>query len=100
MARIVWAIAAGALIFSSGSVVAQTRANMAKIACGEVLELYVDEFVVIGAWMSGYYNAKRNNTTIDVKQLAANTAKVIDYCRNNPKVTVMKAIEKLSGAKK
>jgi len=99
MTKLVWAIVAGALMFSSGGVAAQTRANMAKITCGELSDLYVEEFVVIGAWMSGYYNAKRNNTIVDVKQLAANTAKVMDFCKKNPKVTVMKAIEKLSAAK-
>ena len=99
MNKTMLAIAASVLILSSGGVVAQ-KANMAKITCGDLSDLYADEFVVLGAWMSGYYNAKRNNTTIDVKQLAANTKTVLEYCRANKKVTLMKAIENLGGAKK
>ena len=54
---------------------------------------------MIGAWMSGYYNAKRDNMVVDTKQIAANTAKVMQFCRSNPGMTVMHAIELLSAAK-
>jgi hypothetical protein len=89
------AIAAGAVIISGGSVIAQTKIDMAKITCADLVNSYAEDVVVIGTWMSGYYNAKRNNTTIDPKTLAANSKRVADYCRANPKVTVMKAIESL-----
>jgi acid stress chaperone HdeB len=93
--KAVLAIATGALIISGSGAIAQAKINMAKITCADLVNSYPDEMVVIGTWMSGYYNAKRNNTTIDPKTLAANSKRVADYCRANPKVTVMKAIESL-----
>ena len=89
------AIATGALIISASGATAQTKIDMAKITCADLVNSYAEDLVVIGTWMSGYYNAKRNNTTIDPKTLAANSKRVADYCRANPKVTVMKAIEAL-----
>jgi hypothetical protein len=61
--------------------------------------MYIDEYVVIGAWMSGYYNAKHNNTMIDVRQLAENSWKMVEFCKRNPKMTVMKIIETLIAGK-
>ena len=87
------AIATGTLIILGSGATAQTKINMAKITCADLVNSYPEDVVVIGAWMSGYYNAKRNNTTLDPKTLAANSKRVADYCRANPKATVMKAIE-------
>jgi hypothetical protein len=99
MTKTISAIVAGILALSGGTAVAQTRADMAKITCGELSEGYADELTVVIAWMSGYYNAKRNNTIIDAKQLKANTQKVMGFCKTKPKMTVMKAIQQLSKAK-
>ena len=73
--------------------------DFAKITCEEITDAYLEDVVVIGAWLSGYYNAKRNNTVVDSRQISANTAKVMRYCRANPRETVMHAIELLSEAK-
>jgi hypothetical protein len=98
MRKTVLATAVIAVAFSSGVAAAQTKADMAKITCADLSKLYADEFLVLGAWMSGYYNAKRNNTLIDVKQLAINTKNVLEFCNKNTKMTVMKAIETIATA--
>jgi hypothetical protein len=73
--------------------------DFAKITCDEITNAYLEDVVVIGAWLSGFYNAKRNNTVVDSRQISANTAKVMQHCRANPRETVMHAIELLSEAK-
>jgi hypothetical protein len=73
--------------------------DFAKITCDEISNAFLQEVVVIGAWLNGYFNAKRNNTVVDMKQIEANTAKVLIYCRANPQVTVMRAIELLNEPK-
>ena len=52
----------------------------------------------LALWLSGYYNAKRNNTVLDVGALAKNVDKVEDYCRMNLDVTVMDAVTKALGS--
>jgi len=54
---------------------------------------------LIAAWLSGYYNAKRNNRVIDLQTLEENMSKVKNYCSDekNFKVPVMKAVEHVLG---
>jgi len=72
------------------------KVDMAKIKCDDLAHLYLPQFVVIGAWLSGYYNAKNNRTEVDTEQLTSNTQKVLDFCKSNPDVTVMQAVERLN----
>ena len=54
---------------------------------------------LIAAWLSGYYNVKRNNRVIDLQTLEENMSKVKNYCSDekNFKVPVMKAVEQILG---
>jgi HdeA/HdeB family len=56
----------------------------------------------LAAWLSGYYNAKRNNVMVDLQTLEENATKVQNYCYNekNFKVPVMKAVERVLGGRK
>jgi acid stress chaperone HdeB len=86
------AIAASLLTFTT--VRAQTI-DMGKLGCDELGRVYLDQFAFIDAWLSGYYHAKSNKTVVDLKQIATNTQKVLQFCKSNPTVTVMQAIERL-----
>ena len=59
---------------------------MAKVTCDDLRHGYLEDFVVIGSWLSGYYNAKRNNTIVDRKQLGINTQRALQFCQINPQV--------------
>jgi hypothetical protein len=72
--------------------------DMADLKCSDLSRLYLEEFVVIDAWFSGYYHGKSNTTVIDANKIAMNTHKVLEVCKANPDVTIMQAIEKLSAA--
>jgi hypothetical protein len=72
-------------------------ADMSKVTCNDLSHAYVRDLVVIGSWLSGYYNAKRNNTVVNLKELGANTQKVLLFCRTNPGVTAMQAVEQVTG---
>ena len=70
--------------------------DVAKITCRQ---LFFDKLISpneksLALWLSGYYNAKRNNTVLDLGALAKNVDKVEDYCRMNEDVTVMDAVTK------
>jgi hypothetical protein len=86
------AIATSFLTFTT--VRAQTI-DMGKLQCDELGRVYFDQFAFVDAWLSGYYHAKSNKTVVDLKQIAANTQKVLQFCKSNPTVTVMQAIERL-----
>ena len=91
----IFAIAASLL--SGAPAYAQT-VDMEKLSCDELSRVYLGEFVVIDAWLSGFYHGKSNKTVVDTKQVAANTQKVVQFCKANPGTTVMQAIDKLISA--
>jgi acid stress chaperone HdeB len=78
---------------------AQVMLDLSKITCEQFVLFKLkdadpDQVVM---WLSGYYNAKRNNTVIDVEGLKVDAGKVRDYCRMNSATTVMQAVEKVLG---
>jgi len=94
--RSISAIAIANLLLMIPYAHAQT-ADMAKVTCDDLTHAYAEDLVVIGSWLSGYYNAKRNNTAVDLKELGANTQKVLQFCRTNPTLTAMQAVEQVTG---
>ena len=78
---------------------AQMSLDVAKITCRQLL---FDRFIStktkpLALWLSGYYNGKRGNTTIDIGAIEINRDKVEDYCRLNQDTTVMDAVERALG---
>jgi hypothetical protein len=57
---------------------------------------------LLAAWLSGYYNAKRNNKIIDLNTFEDSVSKVQSYCyeEKNFKVPIMKAVETALGGRK
>jgi hypothetical protein len=80
------------ILFGSGIARAE-KMDLAKITCEQITNAFLEDVVVIGAWLSGYYNAKRDNTVVDSRQIATNTSKVMQFCHTRPQETVMRAIE-------
>ena len=92
----VFVLAAGVLMVATWAQAETT--DMSKITCDDVMHTFPEDVVIVGAWMSGYYNAKRNNTVVDEKEVAANSKKVAEFCQANPHVTLMNAIEQIAKA--
>jgi hypothetical protein len=65
-----------------------------QVNCDQFVHHKISEPRLIAAWLSGYYNAKRNNRVIDLQTLEENMGKVTNYCSDekNFKVPVMKAV--------
>jgi acid stress chaperone HdeB len=78
---------------------AQVTVDVTKINCDQFVHHKISEPNLIAAWLSGYFNAKRNNRVLDLQTLEENTSKVKNYCSDekNFKVPVMKAVEHVLG---
>jgi acid stress chaperone HdeB len=74
---------------------AQVTIDISKVTCDQFLGYKTINPNDIAMWLSGYYNAQRGNTIIDVETLAAQKRELQDYCLRNLKVPVMQAIDKL-----
>jgi acid stress chaperone HdeB len=86
---------------ASQSAHAQVTVDVTKVNCDQFVHHKISEPRLIAAWLSGYYNAKRNNRVIDLQALEENMSKVTNYCSDekNFKVPVMKAVEQVLGKK-
>jgi acid stress chaperone HdeB len=78
---------------ATATAVAQTRIDVSKITCEQLIPLQVADPDHLAIWLNGYYSGKRNTTTINVEQLKENARKVRSYCLSKSKWTVMEAVE-------
>jgi acid stress chaperone HdeB len=78
---------------------AQVTIDVTKVNCDQFVHHKISEPRLIAAWLSGYYNAKRNNRAIDLQTFEENLSKVTNFCSDekNFKVPVMKAVERVLG---
>ena len=78
----------------------QVTVDVSKITCEQLLleKLAPSKYVVL--WLSGYYNGKRNNTTIAPAEMDKNEEKVDFYCNQHRETTVMDAVKDVLGLDK
>jgi acid stress chaperone HdeB len=78
---------------------AQVTLDVSKINCDQYVHSKIATPNYIAAWISGYYNAKQNNSVIDPQELHDRVGKLENFCyeEKNFKVPVMKAVEELFG---
>jgi hypothetical protein len=87
------------IVFATASTQAQVTVDVSKVTCDQYVHAKI---ATLAAWLSGYYNAKRNNLIVDLQTLEENATKVQNYCydEKNFKVPVMKAVERVLGGRK
>jgi len=86
--------AAIATVAASAPVHAQVVIDMSVITCGDFLKGPPDRQDLVASWMSGYFSATKNLSTIDLRYVARNNKVVGDYCKTHKSETLMNAIQK------
>ena len=81
---------------------AQVTIDASKITCDQFVHGKAGTPRVVAAWLSGFYNGKRDNALIDKQNFEANLNKLETYCYNesNFSLPVMQAIERAIGSPK
>lgn len=80
--------------FSAGEARAQTVLDMTVITCKQYLAQPADRQELLASWMSGYFNAARNNASLDTARFQRNRQIVTSYCRKNGAESLMSAIQR------
>ena len=88
--------------FLGSSAQAQVTVDASKITCDQFVHGKVGATRTVAAWLSGFYNGKRNNAVIDTQNLQANLDKLEKFCtyEKNFSLPVMQAIEQALGPDK
>jgi len=76
---------------------AQVTLDVSKLTCGKLLSYKFTTAEKIAAWVSGYHNGKRGNTSLDTHGLIDNAKKLRNYCIRNSQTLVMDAVETVLG---
>jgi acid stress chaperone HdeB len=66
----------GFALGTSRAAQAQVTVDVTKVNCDQFVHHKISEPRLIAAWLSGYYNAKRNNRVIDLEVFDDNMSKV------------------------
>lgn len=89
-----------AILTGAQPVQAQVTIDVSKVTCEQYILFKVTDPQKIAIWLSGYYHGKRETTVVDTQTFSEFADKTKDYCRANPKVPVMQAVETLIAGKK
>ena len=91
-------IVAGAFLalFSGSPAHAQVTIDASKVTCDQFVHAKVGAPRTVAAWLSGFYQAKRDNAVIDKQTFEANLSKLMAFCydEKNFSIPVMQAIER------
>jgi hypothetical protein len=61
----------------------QTVIEMSALKCSDYLESPPVRQEQFAAWMSGYFDAERNISLVDLEKYAANRKRVEEFCRRH-----------------
>jgi len=73
---------------------AQVIVDMSLITCQQYFDAPPDQQRLIAWWMSGYFSASKNLSTLDFRYVDYNTKVVTAYCKKHKFETLMSAIQK------
>jgi acid stress chaperone HdeB len=73
---------------------AQIIIDMSLITCKQYLESDAERQELVAAWMSGFFNASRNQPRVDFARFALNKNRVGKYCKGHKPETLMSAIQR------
>lgn len=83
---------------SASSAHAQVTVDVAKITCMQFAHGKIGRYGAVANWLSGYLNAKRENTTIDTEAMAKNVKKLEHYCLKHHDELLMDAAKSVFGS--
>ncbi len=75
---------------------AQVILDMSLLGCSDYLSSDPERQELIAAWMSGYYNAAKNQPMVDLKRFRTNKALVEKFCKKHKKDNLMNAIQQVT----
>jgi acid stress chaperone HdeB len=73
---------------------AQVVLDMSMITCGQYMDQARENQDVIAAWMSGYFNAAKSQSVLNVARFERNRKAVENYCKSHKPETLMSAIQR------
>jgi len=94
MRHVIVAASAALMVSMAGPAQAQVVVDMSRITCGQFMNYAFDKQELIGAWMSGFFNASQNRKILDITRYQENSKRLSNYCKKHRKESLMSAIQR------
>jgi acid stress chaperone HdeB len=73
---------------------AQVVLEMSMVTCGQYMGQGRERQDLIAAWMSGYFNAAKNQSVLNLARFDRNRKAIEHYCKTHKPETLMSAIQR------
>lgn len=70
---------------------AQMTVDLTKVTCKQFVTYEITDARSLSLWLSGYFNAQRKNTTVDVSAFRKKSNALKDYCLSHFEIPLMDA---------
>jgi acid stress chaperone HdeB len=70
---------------------AQMTVDLTKVTCKQFVTYEITDARSLSLWLSGYFNAQRKNTTVDVSAFRKKSNALKDYCLSHFETPLMDA---------
>lgn len=74
--------------------------DVQKLTCAQLAGTFQEDADMLAAWYSGWYNGLAKAHRAKITRVKDDQHEVIVYCKANPNVTIIKAIDTIFKAKK
>ena len=96
-----WLVVLAALLIVGTPIAkAQVAVDAAKITCKQFTLGSIGRYRSVAYWLSGYLNAKKENTIIDIPTMEKNIKTMEAYCYKHPEALLMDEAKTVFGVDK
>lgn len=74
--------------------------DVQKLTCAQLAGTFQEDADMLATWYSGWYNGLAKAHRAKITRVKEDQHEVIVYCKANPNVTIIKAIDKIFKSKK
>lgn len=74
--------------------------DVQKLTCAQLAGTFQEDADMLATWYSGWYNGLAKAHRAKISRVKEDQHEVIVYCKANPKVTIIKAIDTVFKSKK
>jgi hypothetical protein len=67
--------------------------HVQELTCAQLAGTFQEDADFLGVWYSGWYNGLAKTNTLNVERTRSGIHRIIVFCKANPTVTVIKAID-------
>ena len=87
-------------LFGASAAQAQMTVDVSKVTCKQFVTYEITDARTFSVWLSGFYNAQQNNTTVDISKFRTRSNALKDYCLAHQDIPLLDAVKTVLNSSK